>query len=274
MYNWQFVHCVDFWAIVLASACDTQTEVENGCQESELKPLIYPLVQIGLGAIKYVLSPAISTSRCDTFPRLTSAIRFAPFHFQIIRSLLHLANHTHTYIPISPYLLPILTLSLSSSHRPKQSTIRPPDFEVQIRAPQQYLKTRVYAECLVEETIFLLAEWLASRNVQGSIAFPEVIVPVVVTLRKALKNSKSLSKGSGKELGIVKGLVERIEESSNWVELKRKTAMTASGGIMPLEIWDSEMKTQVDDSPLGRYVQLMRKTREKRRKLVAKVSLF
>ena len=52
MYNWQYVHCVDFWAIVLARACDRQAEAERG-SESELRPLIYPLVQVTLGAIKY-----------------------------------------------------------------------------------------------------------------------------------------------------------------------------------------------------------------------------
>lgn len=54
MYNWQYVHCVDFWANVLARACDKQVETESGGKESELKPLIYPLVQVSLGAIKYV----------------------------------------------------------------------------------------------------------------------------------------------------------------------------------------------------------------------------
>lgn len=51
MYNWQFVHCVDFWALVLARGC------EDGEEENELRPLIYPLVQIGLGAVGYVYYP-------------------------------------------------------------------------------------------------------------------------------------------------------------------------------------------------------------------------
>jgi nucleolar complex protein 2 len=51
VYNWQYVHCIDFWSLVLARACDAATEAETG-KESELKPLIYPLVQVSLGAIK------------------------------------------------------------------------------------------------------------------------------------------------------------------------------------------------------------------------------
>jgi nucleolar complex protein 2 len=52
VYNWQYVHCVDFWAIVLARACDSQALAERGGEESELKALVYPLVQVSLGAIK------------------------------------------------------------------------------------------------------------------------------------------------------------------------------------------------------------------------------
>lgn len=55
MYNWQYVHCVDFWAIVIARACDKQTLIERGGQESELRALIYPLVQVALGAARYSL---------------------------------------------------------------------------------------------------------------------------------------------------------------------------------------------------------------------------
>lgn len=51
VYNWQFVHSVDFWCTVLAKACSKEAEIQTG-KESEMKPLIYPLVQVALGAIK------------------------------------------------------------------------------------------------------------------------------------------------------------------------------------------------------------------------------
>jgi len=54
VYNWQYVHCIDFWAIVLARGCNTQNS-ENVNQKSELEPLIYPLIQVSLGAIKCVV---------------------------------------------------------------------------------------------------------------------------------------------------------------------------------------------------------------------------
>ncbi|KAI0351630.1 Noc2-domain-containing protein [Trametes cingulata] len=253
VYNWQYVHCVDFWALVIARACDKQTLIERGGQESELKALIYPLVQVALGAA-----------------RLIRNARSFPFHLHIVRSILHLTRHTHTYVPLAPYLLPVLTSTLSASSKPKPSTLRPLDFETHIRAPQQYLKTRVYNEGLAEESAFLLAEYLASPPVQGSIGFPEIVVPIVLLLRKAIKAAKSaqgkLSKA--KEAGIAKALVDRIEESGRWVEQKRKGVLLAPGKMGEVERWEESLK--VEDSPLARYVKVQRKAREKRRKLVEK----
>jgi nucleolar complex protein 2 len=50
VYNWQYVHCVDFWSRVLARACGDTREGEG-----DLKPLIYPLVQVSLGALRFGL---------------------------------------------------------------------------------------------------------------------------------------------------------------------------------------------------------------------------
>ncbi|KAG6810857.1 hypothetical protein H0H92_010041 [Tricholoma furcatifolium] len=255
VYNWQYVHCIDFWSIVLARACDTRTRAENGGKESDLKPLIYPLVQVCLGAIKL-----ISTSRSY------------PFHLHIIRSLLHLTKHTDTFIPLSPYLVPILTSTLAPTSRPKASTLRPLDLDVQIRAPQQYVKTRIYYEGVLEESAFLLTEWLASPTVQGSIAFPEIIVPITVLLRKALKAARSGSSGasSGKDQGIVKVLLERIDESSKWIEQRRKSVVFAPGQLGDVEKWESDLSVKVDDAPLGKYLKVQKKLREKRRQLAQK----
>lgn len=51
VYNWTFYHSIDFWSLVLSTACDSANESEAG-RESELRPLIYPLVQITLGVIR------------------------------------------------------------------------------------------------------------------------------------------------------------------------------------------------------------------------------
>ncbi|KAG9217772.1 hypothetical protein CCMSSC00406_0003539 [Pleurotus cornucopiae] len=247
VYNWQFVHCIDFWSIVLARACDVRSNAEGS--DNELKALIYPLVQVSLGSIKL-----ISSSRCY------------PFHFHIIRSLLRLTQHTDTYVPLAPYIVPILTATLTGP-RPKSSTLKPLDFEVQIRAPQQYLKTRVYTEGLVEEATFLLADWLATRVIQGSVAFPEIVVPIVVSVRKSLKAGKN---ASGKDVTAVKVLVERIEDAARWVDQKRKSLPFAPGNVSKVEEWESGVRAKIEETPMAKYAKILKKTREKRRKLIEK----
>lgn len=53
VYNWQYVHSLDFWSRVLSMHCDGLKEAQAG-KECPLRPLIYPLVQVTLGAIRYV----------------------------------------------------------------------------------------------------------------------------------------------------------------------------------------------------------------------------
>lgn len=207
---------------------------------------------------------------CNTPLRLISNARSYPFHLHIGRSLLHLSRHTDAYIPLAPYLLPIISSQLTSSGKPKPSTLRPLNFESNIRAPAQYLKTRVYTEGLVDEAAFVLAEWLTSAPVHGSIAFPEVTVPIVVSLRKLIKAAKSKSKGgSQKEVGAVKGLVERVEESAKWMEEQRKGVSFRPGKLSEVEMWEENLR--VDDSPLAKYVKVQRKARMKRKSMVDKV---
>ncbi|THG99120.1 hypothetical protein EW026_g3172 [Hermanssonia centrifuga] len=249
VYNWQYVHCVDFWAIVLARACDRQTEAERG-SESELRPLIYPLVQVTMGATKLIPNS-----------------RSYPYHLHLSRSLLHITQRTNTYVPLAPVLLPMVTSPLISTSSSKSSTLRPLDFETTLRAPQQYLKTRVYAEGLVEEASFLLAEYLASAPVHASVGFPEIVVPILGTVRRATKAAQK-GRGKGKEVGVVKALVERVEESAKWVEEKRRGVSFGPEKMSEVERWESGVK--IEETPLGKYVRVLRKTREKRRKLVEK----
>lgn len=244
VYNWQYVHAIDFWSLLLARACESQGS-SDGVKNSDLQPLIYPLVQVTTGAIKLLPHP-----------------RSYPLHLHLVRSLIHLARHSHTYIPLAPYLLPILTATLAS--KSKASTLRPLDFETALRAPQQYLHMHVYAENLAQEAAFLTAEWLSVRVVHGSIAFPELVVPIVASLRRSLKAGH----GGPKVSATTKALVERIEESARWVSERRGEVTFAPGTTAAVDLWEADL--QLDDAPLVKYVRVLRKTRERQRKLVEK----
>ena len=75
-----------------------------------------------------------------------------------------------------------------------------------------------------------------------------------------------------KEAGKAKILNERIEERPKWTEKKRKSIAFTPSRMTEVEIWENDIK--LDETPLGRYVKVQRKAREKRRKLVEKVGLY
>lgn len=204
--------------------------------------------------------------RLHIFHSLISHPRSYAFHLHIIRSLIHLTKHTNTYTPLAPHLLPILTATLAHT-KSKASTLRPLDFETTLRVPQQYIHTHVYAESLVNEAAFSTAEWLSVRAVHGSIAFPELVVPIVASLRRSLKVAHNRPKVSA----AVKTLVERIEESARWTSQHRTGVPFAPGDTAAVGLWEADL--ELDDAPLIKYARVLRKAREKQRKLVEKVHI-
>ena len=119
---------------------------------------------------------------------------------------------------------------------------------------------------ILEESTYLLAEWLASKNVQGSIAFPEIVVPLCVMLKRALKKASG-----GKEAAVVKGLVERVEEGAKWTEERRREVRFGPKMVEEVRSWESKVQDEMEDAPVVKYVKSQRKIREKRKKLVEKV---
>ena len=117
---------------------------------------------------------------------------------------------------------------------------------------------------MLEEAIYLLAEWLSTSQGQGSVAFPELIVNLTVVLKKSVKRASG-----GKEAAVVKGFLERLEEGSKWISERRKTVGFGPKNLDQLRAW--ERAIDLEETPMGRYVKTQRKIREKRRKLVEKV---
>ena len=100
---------------------------------------------------------------------------------------------------------------------------------------------------------------------------------MVMMLRKAVKASREGKEGKwrAKEAGMVKALVERVEESAKWVEEKRKGVGFGPGRLGEVEKWEEGIRGRVEEEgPLGKYVKVLRKTREKRKKLLEKVCVF
>ncbi|KAI5367321.1 Putative nucleolar complex protein [Septoria linicola] len=243
IYNWQYVHSLDFWGRVLAMHC-----VEAS---SPLSALIYPFVQVSLGAL-----------------RLIPTATYFPLRFQIVRSLLRVSLATGTYIPLAAPLYEVLN-SAEMRKAPKPATLKPLDFNTTIRAPKSYLRTRTYQDGVAEQAQELLSEFFVmwAKN----IAFPELALPGTVMLRRWLKevNQRGKGKGGNKNTKInsaMQLLVQKLEANSKWIEERRAKVEFAPNHRQGVDAFLKDVGWE--KTPLGAYVVGQRKTREERAKVI------
>lgn len=247
VYNWQYIHSLDFWSCVLSEHCSPLKEAASG-KESQLRPLIYPTVQVTLGAM-----------------RLIPTATYFPLRFHLIRSLLRLSRATGTYIPLSSALLEVLS-SAEMKKPPKPSTLKPFDFNTNYKCQKTYLRTRVYQDAIGDQVTELMSEFFVLWST--SIAFPELALSVVVMLKRWLKEAQN--KNSGNKNGKVNGqlviLVQKIEANSKWIEEKRVKVEFAPNNRAGVENFLKGFAWE--GTPMGAFVVGQRKQREEKRKLI------
>ena len=243
IYNWQYVHSLDFWSRVLSQHCDGLVEAQAG-KESALRPLIYPVVQITLGAM-----------------RLIPTATYFPLRFQMTRALLRISRATGTYIPLSSSLLEVLTSAEMRKH-PKSSTLRPLDFNTAIRAPKSYLRSRTYQDGVGEQVAELLSEFFVLWS--KHIAFPELSVPVVVSLKRWLKQVSARSGGNknAKINQMILLIVQKVEANARWIEERRINVSYAPRHRSEVEGFLKDVDWET--TPIGAFVKTQRKLREER----------
>ncbi|KAF5609160.1 nucleolar complex 2 [Fusarium subglutinans] len=247
VYNWQYTHSLDFWSCVLAEHCSPLKEAEAG-KESQLKLLIYPLVQVTLGAMRLI----------------PTAIYF-PFRFHLIRSLLRLSRATGTYIPLASPLLEVLT-SAEMKKAPKAASLKPFDFATSYKAPKSYLRTRVFQDGVGEQLVELLGEYFFLWAT--SIAFPELALPAVIQLKRWLKQARNKNTGNKnvKLASQVILLVQKLEANGKFIEEKRAKVDFAPRDRTQVEAFLRDF--DLAKTPLGAYVVGQRKARAGRVKLL------
>lgn len=246
VYNWQYIHSLDFWSRVVSVHCESLREAESG-KQSALRPLIYPVVQVTLGAM-----------------RLIPTSQYFPLRFQLVRSLLRISSATSTYIPLAPALLEVLN-SAEMKKMPKPSTLKALDFNTNIRATKAYLRTRIYQDGVGEQVVELLSEFfvLWSKN----IAFPELVLPVSVMLKRWVKTMAKKSSGNrnAKINSLLALLVQKLEANSKWVEERRAKVDFAPNDRAGVEGFLKDVEWE--KTPLGAFVIGQRKTREQKEKM-------
>ncbi|KAG5463058.1 MAG: Noc2p family-domain-containing protein [Olpidium bornovanus] len=81
--------------------------------------------------------------------------------------------------PLDPLLYPLVQVLDTTEMRrsPKPSTLKPLNFELHIRAPNEYLHTRTYHVGVAEQVTELFLEYEAAYA--DSLAYPELMTPAV-----------------------------------------------------------------------------------------------
>ncbi|KAI0149977.1 Noc2p family protein [Hypoxylon sp. NC0597] len=247
IYNWQYIHSLDFWSCVLAEHCSPLKEAESG-KESQLKLLIYPLVQVTLGAM-----------------RLIPTATYFPLRFHMIRSLLRISRSTGTYIPLASALLEVLN-SAEMRKSPKPSTIKPLDFHVAYKAPKSYLRTRVYQDGVGEQVVELFSEYFVLWST--NIAFPEFALPVIIMLKRWLKQSRKKTGGNNNNkvrAGLVL-LVQKLEANAKFIEGKRAKVDFAPKDRAQVDAFLKDFEWE--KTPIGAYVVAQRKAGAEKAKML------
>ncbi|RLV95433.1 Nucleolar complex protein 2 [Spathaspora sp. JA1] len=238
IYNWQYCHSLDFWSRVISQHCNPELELSK---ESPLRQLIYPLVQVTLGAI-----------------RLIPTAQFFPLRFYLTRSLLRLSQSTGVYIPIFPIISEILT-STAMTKQPKFVNLQAFDFDHNIKVNQAYLGTRVYQDGLCEQFIELTSEFFGLYS--KSIAFPELVTPAILTLRRFTKKSSNVR--FNKQLHQ---LVEKLNSNATFISSKRSNVEYGPSNKTEVQLFLKDFDWE--KTPLGQYVVVQRQTKEEKLRLL------
>lgn len=202
IYNWQYLN-----SLILLGRCVSSY--------SDLFDLASPLIQI----ISGVLS-------------LTNIPKYFPLKLHLARILISLQSHCKMYIPsITPNLIEIVT-SPSLSRGTSSKKLKEFSFVVAIKGSKDQLASELYREQLIDESCECLIECFGS--ISNIVAFPEVFLPVAITLKKYCKNLRN-SVFREKVLHCLR----LGKANSDWVEKARKSVKSVKdlcylAGLAPI----------------------------------------
>ena len=188
VYCWQYINCLECWVRVLQSHANDES--------APLRPLVYPVAQVALGAA-----------------RLLPSARYAPLRLRLIRVLNALSASTGHFVPVAPLLLELLGFS-ELNKAPVSSKTRPPDFSLVLRVAKQELRSPAVQEVIVEGALQLLAEHL--NQWAYSPGFPELAHIPCRDLRRFCKATQVT-----RFRKCARSVVDAAERNSDWIGRKR-----------------------------------------------------
>lgn len=193
LYHWKTIKKIVILTSVLSLSHTTSIDPDNARSDNradvKLGSLVYPLVQVCLGIIRF-----------------NSSGEYTPLHLHIIQCLIDISRETGTFIPVSPYLFNILeTPGMLSSGKP--STAKPVDFISLCKVPNDVMGTKQYNKLLTNKVFIMLLKYFSIYST--SISFPEMIVAPVSYAKNIIK--QTLNAEAKKDLNI---LISKVSPAS------------------------------------------------------------
>lgn len=239
IYNWQYVNSLKLWGDVLSTVSInvSPTQPIKADNKSKLlvsfmtffsfskitlilvlQALIYPLVSIINGVIK-----------------LKSSAPFFPLRFHCVKILIDISRSTKIYIPILPYILEVLN-SNTFNQQHKKLSMKPLSFTCILRIQKGHLDENAFRDEVIEQVFGLTLECL--MNECTSIAFPDLVVPHIMTLNHFIKNTKN--QNYSKKL---KSLVDKIQEQSEYIDSRRNKITFSLNDANYVKSWEINQRT-------------------------------
>lgn len=231
VFNWQYLLALRTWGLV----------VSTYAEPNQLGPLIHPVVQIAVGVMDLFCSP-----------------RMFPMHLHVIEMINHIAARASVYVPVSTYLLRILTSSsIALDHTAKKrdaadASGEQVDLQFTLRIKKAQVKSQQYKTQMWSESLYLLTEHLAQHS--HSIGAPEAFWAVASTLRKMKKDIK-LPRINAQITTILK----HLETGNKAIVTKRDQANFGPSDAVAVQQFEQDMKKH--GTPLSSYYNSLRQQR-------------
>ncbi|KAG8221939.1 hypothetical protein J437_LFUL002498 [Ladona fulva] len=220
VYNWQFVNSLYLWSHLFSMTNE----------KSPLRPLLYPLVQVAIGTVK-----------------LIPTAQYFPLRFHIVRILTHLSAETGIYIPVLPFLIEVLNFNFNKKHT--KVSMKPLNFTCILRLSKIQMQENGFKDAVIDSLYEALFAYLAVES--HRIGFPDLVIPLIVELKKFNKTCKIAN-----HCRKMKQVLEKIEENVKAVESQRKVSFQIHDQKAVLE-WETNFKKQ--GTPLSKFYETWNK---------------
>lgn len=167
--------------------------------------------------------------------KLKSSAPYFPLRFHCVKILIDLSRATNVFIPILPYILEVLN-SNTFNQQHKKLAMKPLSFTCILRIQKGHLDENAFRDEVVEHVYGLTLECL--MNECTSIAFPDLVVPHIMTLHQFIKKTKN--QNYAKKL---KSLVDKIQEQSDYIDTRRNKISFSLNDANYVRSWEVNLRT-------------------------------